>query len=102
MKLLKHLWYGDIDPSKNTVKKDSYISELFELRAKKEKDLIESLDLKEREDFKKYQDCEDEISEIYEYQAFENGFKLGARIIISILQDEKSPFVNTELELHTD
>ena len=41
----------------------------------------------QKETFEKYKDCNREISEISEREIFLNGFRLGARIIIDVVNN---------------
>ena len=86
MNILEELYYGNIVPTEKCAKLNSEVTELLKL--------LQCLDMKElrkryRENeksiqatFEKYKDCNREISEICEKDAFLNGFRLGARIII--------------------
>ena len=51
----------------------------------KEEKLTATLSEDQKETFEKYKDCNREISEISEREIFLNGFRLGARIIIDVV-----------------
>ena len=74
MNTLKELYYGNIVPNEKCAKLNSEVTERLKLLNRNEEKLTET--------FEKYKDCNREISEICEKDAFLNGFRLGARIII--------------------
>ena len=61
-----------------------YISGVIIKRLQK---LTGTLSDEQKETFEKYKDCNQEISEICERNAFLNGFRLGARIIIEVVNN---------------
>lgn len=55
--------------------------------------MYELLTTDEQKDrFEKYRDCLSELSRLSELQNFENGFRLGARIMLEVMDDSKVIF----------
>jgi len=82
MDTLEDLYYGNLFPHKKVSKLDDEMKELLGLLNRNEEKLIANLSDEQKETFEKYKDCNREISEICERQAFITGFKLGAKIVI--------------------
>ena len=77
MDTLEDLYYGNLFPHEKCAKLDDEVKELLKLTATLSED--------QKETFEKYKDCNREISEISEREIFLNGFRLGARIIIDVV-----------------
>ena len=82
MNTLEDLYYGNLFPQEKCARLDDEVKELLKLLNRNEEKLISTLSDEQKETFEKYKDCNREISEICEREAFLNGFRLGARIII--------------------
>lgn len=82
MNTLEELYYGNLFPHEQCAKLDDEVKELLKLLNRNEEKLTATLTESQKEIFEKYKECSHEISEICERNAFLNGFKLGARIII--------------------
>ena len=82
MNTLEELYYGNIVPNKKCAKLNSEVTELLKLLNRNEAKLTATLTEAQKETFEKCKDCNREISEICEREAFLNGFRLGAQIII--------------------
>ena len=87
MDTLEDLYYGNLFPHEKCAKLDEEMKELLGLLNRNEEKLIATLSDKQKETFEKYKDCNQEISEICERNAFLNGFRLGARIIIEVINN---------------
>lgn len=85
MDTLEDLYYGNLFPHEKCAKLDDETKELLGLLNRNEENLIANLFNEQKETFEKYKDCNQEISEICERNAFLNGFRLGARIIIEVV-----------------
>ena len=88
MDILEDLYYGNLFPREKVSKLDDETKELLGLFNRNEEKLIATLSNEQKEIFGKYKDCNQEISEIGERNAFLNGFRLGARIIIEVISQE--------------
>ena len=87
MNILEELYYGNIVPNEKCAKLDDEVKELLKLLNRNEEKLAAALTEAQKETFEKYKDCNREISEISEREIFLNGFRLGARIIIDVVNN---------------
>lgn len=87
MDILENLYYGNLFPHEKCAKLDDEMKELNRLLNRNEEKLTATLSDEQKETFEKYKDCNREISEICERNAFLNGFRLGARIIIEVVNN---------------
>lgn len=87
MDILEDLYYGNLFLHEKVSKLDDETKELLRLLNRNEEKLIANLSNEQKETFEKYKDCNQEISEICERNAFLNGFRLGARIIIEVVNN---------------
>ena len=87
MDILEDLYYGNLFLHEKVSKLDDETKELLRLLNRNEEKLIANLSNEQKETFEKYKDCNQEISEICERNAFLNGFRLGARIIIEVVHN---------------
>ncbi len=87
MNTLEDLYYGNLFPHEKCAKLDDEVKELLKLLNRNEEKLISTLSEEQKETFEKYKDCNREISEINEREIFLNGFRLGARLIIDVVNN---------------
>ena len=87
MDTLEDLYYGNLFPHEKSAKIDDETKELLNLLNRNEEKLTATLTELQKETFEKYKDCNREISEISEREIFLNGFRLGARIIIDVVNN---------------
>jgi len=80
MKIIEDLYYGEIETGKASTEQ----LEIVRLIEKNEECLLKNFTDKQKEDFEKFCDCFDELSEICQREAFIRGFAMGARIIIDV------------------
>lgn len=87
MNTLEDLYYGNLFPQEKCAKLDDEVKELLKLLNRNEEKLTATLTELQKDTFEKYKDCNREISEIIERETFLNGFRLGARIIIDVVNN---------------
>ena len=87
MNTLEDLYYGNLFPHEKCAKLDDEVKELLKLLNRNEEKLTATLTEVQKETFEKYKDCNYEISEICEQNAFLYGFRLGARLIIDVVNN---------------
>ena len=87
MNTLEDLYYGNLFPHEKCSRLDDEVKELLKLLNRNEEKLIATLSDEQKEIFEKYKDCNREIFEISEREKFLNGFRLGARIIIDVVNN---------------
>lgn len=87
MNILEELYYGNIVPNEECAKLDDEVKELLKLLSRNEEKLTATLTKVQKDTFEKFKDCNHEISEICEQNAFLYGFRLGARLIIDVVNN---------------
>lgn len=87
MNTLEDLYYGNLLPHEKCARLDDEVKELLKLLNRNEEKLISTLSDEQKETFGKYKDCNREISEISEREIFLNGFRLGAKIIVDVVNN---------------
>lgn len=93
MNILKELFFGNVYPYEKQTSRNSELDNLRQLVLRNEKAMSELLTTDEqKERFEKYRDCLSEMSRLTEIQNFENGFRLGARIMLEVMDDSKVVF----------
>ncbi len=83
--IIEELWYGNIDPLNGGIFKSSEMKELIQYIARHRENLEKNLTDAQKEVFEKFDDCNSELNRLSETSIFECGFKLGARLILSVL-----------------
>ena len=87
MNTLEDLYYRNLFPHEKCAKLNDEVKELLKLLNRNEEKLIATLAEEQKETFEKYKYCNREISEIIERETSLNGFRLGARIIIDVVNN---------------
>lgn len=89
---IENLYYGNIVPAENGVKRGSEYSKLLNLAARNEEKLSASLTKEQKILFEKYKDCTMDMCGIAEKDAFVEGVKLGVKIIVETYTDSSQNF----------
>lgn len=87
MTTLEDLYYGNIIPVDHSLKQGSAYSEVLKYSVHHQENLLTTLTGQQKEIFEKLTDCESELCGMNERQAFAEGFKLAARLLIEVMQD---------------
>ena len=87
MKILEELWYGNVAPSERSIDKGSPMCELGRLIVRNEEELAPLLSENAKEVLEKLMDNQSELHSIRECEVFICGFRLGARIMLEVLDD---------------
>ncbi|MGN0508205.1 MAG: DUF6809 family protein [Ruminococcus sp.] len=87
MNTLEDLYYGNLFAHEKCAKLDDEVKELLKLLNRNEEKLTATLTEAQKETFEKYKDCNQEIFENRERESFIEGFQLGARIIIEVINE---------------
>ncbi len=88
-KTIEELWYGNIIPQDMCKDNDPRIDELRALMTRNRAELAPTLSEEQRSILEKYDDNTGELTSLIESRIFEQGFKLGAKLILEILQEDK-------------
>ena len=88
MRLLEELWYGNIEPTEYDTSSKEY-KKLQELICRNEEKLKATMTDEQKELFEKYTNCVREYQNITDCLIFQNGFKLGARMMLEVMQENE-------------
>ena len=87
MNIIEELYYGNVVPNENHAKLSDELKELLKLLNRNEDEFLKTLSNEQKIIFEKLKDCNREISEICEREIFLNGFRLGAKIIVDVVNN---------------
>ena len=87
MSLLEEFWYGNIEPMEYDTSSCKEYKKLLELICRNEEKLKATMTDEQKELFSKYTDCVREYQTITDYLLFQNSFKLGARMMVEVMED---------------
>ncbi|MBE6939378.1 MAG: hypothetical protein E7457_00930 [Ruminococcaceae bacterium] len=86
MRLLEEFWCGNIEPTEYDTSSKEY-KKLQELICRNEEKLQDTMTDEQKELFERYTDCVREFQTITDCLIFQNSFKLGARMMVEILEE---------------
>ena len=87
MKILAEFWYDNIEPTEYGTSSCKEYKKLLELIYRNEEKLKAIMTDEQKELFEKYTDCVREHQTITDCLIFQNGFKLGARIMLEVMEE---------------
>ena len=87
MRILEEFWYGNIEPMEYDTSSYKEYKKLLELICRNEEKLKATMTDEQKELFEKYTDCVREYQTIADYLLFQNSFKMGARMIIEVMEE---------------
>ena len=87
MRILEEFWYGNIEPMECDTSSYKEYKKLLELICRNEEKLKATMTDEQKELFEKYTDCVREYQTIADYLLFQNSCKLGARMIIEVMEE---------------
>ena len=86
MRLLEEFWYGNIEPTEYDTFSKEY-KKLLELICRNEDKIKATMTDEHKALFEKYTDCVREHQTITDCLIFQNSFKLGARMMLEVMED---------------
>ena len=87
MKILEEFWYGNIEPMEyGSFSKEEY-KELLQLITINEENLQATFSDEQKELISRYTDCVQEFQTISECLLFQNSFRLGARMMLEVMEE---------------
>ena len=86
MKLLEELWYGNVTPGERDTPRGSRLHTLGALILRNEEELMPLLSDKAKEVYEKLRDNQSELSCFNECEVFVQGFSLGAKIMLEVME----------------
>ena len=88
MNILEEFWYGNIEPAEYDTSPSKEYKELLQLISRNEDKLLATLTDAQKALFTKYAECVRENHVMAECLLFQNSFRLGARKMLDVLEDE--------------
>ena len=89
MKILDQLWYDGLYLSETKPSSDSrYLKQLAAVMEKEDK-LLSLISEEAKESYEKYTDSREELSAADRAKIFTAGFRMGARIMLEVMEDKK-------------
>ena len=86
MRILEEFWYGNIESTEYDTSSKEY-KKLQELICRNEEKLKATMTNEQKELFEKYTDCMWEHQTNTDCLIFQNGFKLGARMVLDVMEE---------------
>ena len=87
MRILEELWYGNIDPTEYDTYSCKEYKKLLELICRNEANLKVTMTNEQKELFTRYTDAVREHQMTTDCLIFQNGFNLGARIMLEVMEE---------------
>ena len=87
MKLLEEFWYGNIEPTEYDSDAIKEYKEALCLISRNEEKLLATMTDEQKELFSRYTDAVREYQTMAECLLFQNSFKLGARMMLEIMEE---------------
>lgn len=86
MSILEEFWYGNIEPTEYNTSPSREYKEMLQLISRNEEKLLATMTDAQKDLFSRYQDCVREFQAMAECLLFQNSFRLGARIMLDVMQ----------------
>ena len=87
MRILEEFWYGNIEPTEYDTSSNKEYKKLVELICRNEEKLRATMTDEQKELFSRYTDCVREFQTMTECLLFQNSFKLGARMMLEVMEE---------------
>ena len=87
MRILEEFWYGNIEPSEYDTSSCKEYKEALQLICQNEEKLQATMTDSQKELFSRYTDSVQEFQTMAECLLFQNSFKLGARMMVEVMED---------------
>lgn len=86
MNILEEFWYGNIELAEYDTSPSEEYKELLQLISRNEDKLLATMTDNQKELFARYVDCVREYQVMAECLLFQNSFRLGARMMLDMLE----------------
>ena len=87
MRILEEFWYGNIEPTDYDADVSKEYKEALKLIARNEEKLRATMTDEQKELFSRYTDCVQEFQTMTGCLLFQNSFKLGARMMLEVMEE---------------
>ena len=89
MQILEELWFSGMQTNYHGTATNQHYRDLCELLRRNEQELLPLLPVKAKEVYQKMKDNLTELAQISECEMFTQGFRLGARIMLDVIDDRE-------------
>ena len=86
MGVISELWYGNIEPQDRTIPHDKEYKQLLKRICDYEEQFRGIFSPEQQKDFEDYENATISVTAISEEASFVEGFRLGAKMILEVLQ----------------
>lgn len=86
MSILEEFWYGNIEPAEYDTLPSREYKEMLQLISRNEDKLLATMTDAQKELFSRYTDCVREYQAMAECLLFQNSFRLGARMMLEVME----------------
>lgn len=93
MTILEDLWYGNVSPTERSIVRGSKLDNLMNLLCQNEDDMMKGKTDKQKESFEKFKDCQLEITDHLETEAFTQGFTIAVKFMVEVMKTMEIPEV---------
>ena len=87
MKLLEEFWYGNIEPTEYDTNACKEYKEMLRLITRNKEKILATMTVELKELFSRYTDAVREYQTMAECLLFRNSFKLGARMMLEVMEE---------------
>ena len=87
MSILEEFWYGNIEPTEYDTSSSKEYKEMLQLISRNEEKLLATMTDSQKDLFSRYQDCVREFQAMAECLLFQNSFRLGARMMLEVMDE---------------
>ena len=87
MNILEEFWYGNLDPAEYDAYPNQEYKEMLQLINRNEEKLLATMTDAQKELFTRYTDCVREYQAMAECLLFQNSFRLGAKIMLEVIEE---------------
>ena len=87
MNILEEFWYGNLEPAGYDASPSEEYKELLHLISRNEEKLLATMTDAQQDLFSRYQDCVREFQAMAECLLFQNSFRLGARMMLEVMEE---------------
>ena len=87
MRILEEFWYGNIEPAEYEASYDKECKKALQLIVRNEDKLLATMTDEQKELFARYTDALREHQALAERLLFQSSFKLGARMMLEIMDE---------------
>ena len=87
MRILEEFWYSNIEPTEYDTTACKELKEALRLITRNEEKLLATMTEEPKELFSRYTDAVHEHQTMAECLLFQNSFKLGARVMLEVMEE---------------